>query len=356
MTYKSCFYSTDFDTTLVKAMKTQRIPGAAILTIHDRKISFAKGYGLADPMTGLAVTPDTIFTIASISKTVTATALMTLYELGKFELDDDVNQYLPFRIYNPAHPNIPITFRMLLSHTSSIQDSERFFEYYTLNQTPVLPDSPIPLWEFLKDYLSPDGKIYNAEDNFLKDVPGTKYCYSNTGFGLLGLLAEYISGMPFDKYCKLAIFKPLNMKNTAWYFKDVDTNQMAIPYGYDNSLCEPIRYGFYSYPTWPDGALKSSVNEFARFLFIFINEGKSFEGYSLLQSETVKEMMVLHHFPGMDSGQSVGMAWHFNGQVYWHDGGDPGISTDICFNPVTSSALIFFCNGNDFHIFNILNS
>ena len=140
------------------------------------------------------------------------------------------------------------------------------------------------------------------------------------------------------------------MRNTAWYFKDVDLNLMAIPYGYDNSLYQPIRYGFYSYPTYPDGALKTSVTEFARFLFVFINEGNTIDGKPFLRAETVKEMLNLHKFPGMEQGEAVGLSWHFDGQVYWHNGVDPGISTLTYFNQGTGQGTIFFSNGNNFDV------
>lgn len=338
--------SRDFDAAILKAMKTSHVPGAAMLMIRDGQIELTKVYGLADPETGRAVTPDTMFTIASISKTVTATALMILYEQGKFALDDDINVYLPFKTKNPYFPEAAITFRMLLSHTSTIRDSDKFWDYYTLKQAPVLPDSPIPLGDFLRNYLS-------AEDSFSKDVPGTKYTYSNTGFGLVGYLVECISGMPFDEYCKREVLEPLDIKNAGWHFKDVNLNLMAVPYGYDKDLNRSIRHGFYGYPTYPDGSLKISVNEFARFLSIFINAGKSFDGKSILRPETVKEMLTTFSFPGIDSGETVGMAWHFNGEVYHHDGRDPGISTLCYFSQKTLAGLIFFCNGADFDVLTV---
>jgi CubicO group peptidase (beta-lactamase class C family) len=343
----------DFDAAITQEMQSAKVPGAAVLIIRDGQIELAKGYGLADPETGRAVTPDTMFTIASISKTVTATALMTLYEQREFSLDDDINPYLPFEVRNPNFPDVPITFRMLLSHTSSIKDSDVYTEYYTLQQTPVLPDSPIALGDYLKDYLSQDGKLYNAKDNFLEDAPGTKYEYSNTGFGLVGYLVERISGMPFNEYCKQAVFEPLGMEHTAWYFKDVDIDMMAVPYGYDNLRRQLKRFGFYGYPTYPDGALKTSVNEFARFLFVFINEGKTLEDKAFLQPETVREMLTLHKFPGMSENESVGLAWHFDGNDYNHSGGDPGIGTLAYFNPDTDQGAIFFSNGGDLDLSNI---
>lgn len=338
---------TELDAAIIQEMQTAKVPGAAVLLIRDGQIELSKGYGLADPETGRAVTPDTIFTIASISKTVTATALMMLYEQGKFDLEDDIDQYLPFEVRNPNFPDVPITFRMLLSHTSSIKDSDVYNEYYTLEQTPVLPDSPIALGDYLKDYASSDGKLYNAKKNFLKNAPGTKYEYSNTGFGLIGYLVEQISGMSFSEYCRQSVFEPLEMKHTAWYFKDVNTDLMAVPYGYNNLLRRPKRYGFYSYPTYPDGALKTSVKEYARFLSIFINEGKTLDGKVFLNSETVREMLTLQKFPGMSEKESVGLAWHFDGNDYNHSGGDPGIGTLTYFNPGTNQGAILFSNGGD---------
>jgi CubicO group peptidase (beta-lactamase class C family) len=333
----------DFEFTLAQAMKNASVPGSALLTMEGRKISYAKGIGLADPDTGRAVTPDTLFTIASVSKIVTTTALIILSEQKKVNLDDDINKFLPFKIHHPNYRETPITFRMLLSHTSSIRDSDLFWDFYTLKKSPTLFDSPIPLGEFLEGYLSSDGSFYKAEDNFLKDKPGTRYAYCNTGFGLVGYLVECISGMPFDKYCREAIFDPLGMTHTAWKFNDVDINLMAVPYG----------YGFYGYPTYPDGALKTSINEFSRFLFLFMNEGKNFEGKQLLQPQSIKEMLATKTFPGLPSGISIGLGWHFEEDAYHHYGGDPGISTLAYFKPKTKQGVIFFSNGSDFDLLTI---
>lgn len=171
-------------------MRTAKIPAAAVAFIRDGKIETAHGYGITDLESGRQVTADTLFTIASVSKTVTATALMTLYEQGKFGLDDDINTYLPFEVRNPNFPQSAITFRMLLTHTSSIRDSKVYEQYYTLQNEPVLPDSPVELGDYLRDYLSVDGSLYDAADNYTAREPGAEYLYSNTAFGLVGYLVE----------------------------------------------------------------------------------------------------------------------------------------------------------------------
>ena len=111
------------DEAIEQQMRAAKIPGAAVAVVKDGEIVFAKGYGYADPVTMQPVTPDTLFTIASVSKTVTGTALMELYEQGQFDLDEDINRYLPFSVGNAMYPEDKVTFRMLLTHTSSIIDS-----------------------------------------------------------------------------------------------------------------------------------------------------------------------------------------------------------------------------------------
>ena len=122
-----------------------------------------------------SVTDSTLFCIASISKTITATAVMQLWEQGLFELDDDVNDYLSFNVRNPNYPDVPITFRMLLTHTSSING---WTNNITHNQ-----DNPIPLGFYMENYLVPGGVHYNSSD-WNSWMPGTSYDYSDESAAL----------------------------------------------------------------------------------------------------------------------------------------------------------------------------
>lgn len=333
------------DAMILQSLLAAKVPGAVLLTMQGGKIETAKGYGLADPKTGRAMTPDSLFTIASISKTITAAALMTLYERGKFDLDEDIDRFLPFTVRNPAFPETPLTFRMLLTHTSSIRDSDHYRAQYTLQQTPQLPDSPIALGDFLSGYLQPGGKSYRAEENYHPDRPGTNYRYSNIGYGLVGYLVERISGAPFEQHCRQAVFEPLSMERSAWHHRDVDAGQMAVPYGYDNLKRRPQTIGFYGYPTFPDGALKTSAREFSRFLAVFLNNGNTIDGKPFFQPSTVRTMLELRTIPG--ARVAVGQAWHGDGNIYFHSGVDPGIFTLTGFRPATGQAFVFFSNGND---------
>ena len=98
------------------------IAGFAAVAIDSNKIVWQSYYGYQNVEKKIPVTERTLFMIASTSKTVTAAALMQLYSMGKFHLDDDINKYLDFKVVNPNYPKIPITFRQLLRHRSSIAD------------------------------------------------------------------------------------------------------------------------------------------------------------------------------------------------------------------------------------------
>ncbi len=118
-----------------------------------------------------------------------------------------MNDYLPFRVVNPHFPDVPITFRMLLTHTSSIQDNGGQLwgaQGYSDG------DSPVSLREWVEGHFVPGGKYYTGSD-YMVAPPGTVFEYSNFGFALLGYLVESISGIPFDIYTRQHIFEPLGM-------------------------------------------------------------------------------------------------------------------------------------------------
>src|SRR5712675_1456396 len=113
-------------TDLTRQLRTLDVPGLAAAVVKNGRIVCTATAGLANIEENRPVTPDTLFLIASVSKTITATAVMQLYDERKFQLDDDINRYLPFTVRIPASPSAPITFRQLLNHTSSIKDNTTY--------------------------------------------------------------------------------------------------------------------------------------------------------------------------------------------------------------------------------------
>ena len=168
-----------FDIYMTLLMKLAHKPSVSACIIINNSVVWSQGYGLYDIENNKPATLDTLYLLASVSKTVTATALMKLYEQGFFDLDDDVNDYLPFSLRNPNYPDIPITFRMLLSHRSSIasDNSDRL----CLSYIPGDPDIPSYPHPWLEEYLTPDGSAYHSSV-WSDDPPGEKYYYANIGF------------------------------------------------------------------------------------------------------------------------------------------------------------------------------
>jgi CubicO group peptidase (beta-lactamase class C family) len=361
----------EVDKYILKIMEKKHFPGLSACIIKQNKITWSKGYGWANIKKKIPMSPDeTIQNIGSISKTVTATAIMQLWEQGKFKLDGNVNDFLPFKIKNPLFPDHPITFRQLLSHRSSIKDGPAYGKSYACG------DPKISLEEWLKEYFTSGGKYYNQEENFHTWEPGKKGVlpskprnYSNVGFGVLGYLVEVISGIPFNRYCSKFIFKPLGMDCTGWYLKEINTDKHAVPYSYiadDFSLPGDMTYDsflpkyseketpitpqtffphcYYSFPNYPDGLVRTSVNQLARFLMAYMNDG-SHNNSRILKKETLKKIFS----PQYEGDERWGLCWHSkklkNGQLLWgHGGGDPGISTHMFFRPGDKTGVIVFIN------------
>ena len=356
----------DLDSYIKDIMAKTHIPGLSACLVSQDEIIWSKGYGWADIESKIPMTPDTVQNIGSVSKTVTATAVMQLWEKGLFALDDDVNEHLPFKVENPRFPDAVITFRQLLTHRSSIKDGPAYMESYARG------DPGISLETWLKEYFTPGGTYYDREENFHTWKPGETgalpskpRAYTNVGFGLLGYLVERISGMAFDEYTKEHIFAPLGMNETSWYIRDIDTKKQAVPYlhvtaeNVDDpdmtSLNEklgwhgnrPIKEGWlplslYSFPNISDGLVRTSVNQLGRFLQMYINEGR-FQGREILKKETWDTMLSDDHF-------GRGLCWNeatvSGGRKAWmHSGGDPGIGAVMMFQKTERTGLIVFVNG-----------
>lgn len=327
------------DSFINNEMQRLHIPGFAAVAIDSNKIVWKGYYGYQNMEKNIPVTERTLFMIASTSKTVTAAALMQLYALGKFRLDDDINQYLDFKVVNPGYPKSPITFRQLLRHRSSIADNGDYLgQFWNINKG----DPTIPLHVFLKDYLSSTGNHYDKAKNFYHYAPNAEFNYSNIGIALIGYLVERIAGEPYDKFCKKNIFEPLGMNRTAWFLRDVDSMDVAMPYHYSDSLHIYSPYGYGGYPDYPAGELRTSAEQFAHFLLAWTNHGV-WNNRQVLDSSAIQTLTPADFNLGFHT-------WFLYGTekgtlLYCHNGGDLGVTTFISYNPKDKKGIIFLTNG-----------
>ena len=327
----------ELGTWMAERMSEARVPGLSAAIISGGEVKAIGAWGLANVEDNTPVSTDTLFNLASVSKTVLATAVMMAVEDGDIDLDEDINNYLPFEVKHP-YSNKAITARMLLTHTSGISDN-----WDVLDSLYVEGDSPIALGDFLEDYLVKGGKYYDADWNYYED-PGAMSDYSNVGASLAGYLVEAATATPFDTYCEQHIFEPLGMDESGWHLADVDVDNVAMPYGWVGGEWEP--YGYYGYPDYPDGNLRTSAPQLARFLAAY-TAGGVFDGTRLLSEDTVDEMLTLQ-VPDLDDTMGlIWYSWELGDDTVWgHNGGDDGVATEILFRKSDGVGVVLLMNGD----------
>ena len=277
---------------------------AAIGVLKDGEILFADAVGYKQ-LGGAPATGDTKFRIASISKLHTAMAIWQLIEQGFMDPDGDVNEYLGFELRNPHHPDLPITLKMVMSHTSSIRDGE------------VAACYNIPYGNHISAFFTEGHPCYNPDCWApANEVPGVYYQYCNMNYCLLGHMIEVVTGQRFDKYMTEHIFAPLGLTcsfNVPEMPEDIKA-QVATLYrkfnaageydphgGVWTAQCDDFTNG---YPTTdyfgyvvgtngslfgPMGSLRISVKELCRVMQMLCNGG-SYNGVQILKPETIERM------------------------------------------------------------------
>jgi len=328
----------DIDNFILNEMKNRHIPGLSASIAINETVVWQNVYGYADIEQNIMVTNETLFKIASISKTITATALMQLYEYGYFDLNDPINDYLPFDVSHPEYPSTNITFHMLLTHSSGINDNWNYLFYF-------VGDSPISFQTFLEEYLVHGGDYYDADNNFCSWEPGTKWRYSNIAVSLVGFLVEIISDMSFTEYCQTNIFNVLNMEESAWYLRDLDVSHIAMPYHWNGDEYES--YGHIGYVDVPAGDLRTSSLQLVHFLTMFINNG-SYNQQVVLNSNIVDLMLT----PQLTFNDNIGLIWwksSVDGRIVWgHTGSDFGARAQMQFDPETQIGVVVLINGESY--------
>lgn len=337
--------ASDFETYLQEEMEESRMPALAVLIFGEDQILFEEYYGKAHVEHDIDLTRDHTFLLASVSKIVTASALLHLYDKGHFALEDPINDYLTsFQVKNPNHPS-EISFEMLLTHTSSIADGDALNEQYYYGE-----DSPIELQFFIGNYFKSSGIYYSSDGNFHNFLPGSRHEYSNTGNTLMAVLVEDISKSPFDEYCVQNIFTPLNMSNSFWHLENIPV-QIAQPHVFEGGSYQAIEH--YTFTDYPNGGLRSTARDMMILLRAFIQDGSA-NGYTLLKPSTVSAM-ISPRIPGIDRTVGLHMFLLDEGHNIWgHDGGEEGTSTIVGYSPDTNVGVVILTNQSDVDLDEIL--
>jgi CubicO group peptidase (beta-lactamase class C family) len=295
-------------------------PGCAVGVSRDGRLVFAKGYGSADLEHDVPITPSTPFYIASVAKQFTAMSIVLLAEDGRLSLDDSIRHWVP---EVPSFRS-PITLRQLLYHTSGLRD------YFTLLALSGWPsDGPLTERQFL-DLIS--------RQKHLNFAPGEEFLYSNTGYALLAIVVQRVSGKSLRDYAAEHIFRPLGMMHTE--FRDDHHRliaQRAIGY-------QPVDGSFrISQPEFDivgDGGLYSTVDDLAKWDANFRTGrvgGK--DGVALLQEPgRLNNGQTIPYALGLTVGQTRGL------KTYAHRGAYGGYRSAMVRYPEKGLSVVTLCN------------
>jgi len=290
------------------AIEEDRIPGAVALVARDGRIVYHEAFGLADNASGRPLKKDDIFRIASQTKAITATAVMILWEQGRFQLDDPISKWIPefkdagvLKTFNepdatwttePA--NKPITIRHLLTHTSGIgygviDGDARIKQIYAkAGVTDLFTTEPVTIGESVR-------KLAKLP---LHHHPGERFTYSE-GLDVLGYFIEIVSGKPFDVFLRDHLFAPLGMTDTGFYLPTDKASRLVPVQKPEGGKWVRFPVTFYD-PDYPikgaksffsgGAGLCSTAKDYATFLQMYLNGGE-LNGVRILSRTTIETIM-----------------------------------------------------------------
>lgn len=328
----------------------EQITGIAIAIVHDQDLLWSRGFGYADLERKVPVSPQTIFSICSVSKLFTSIAVMQLRDAGKLNLDDPIKKHLPWFDIQQTYTDVPpATVRGLLTHTSGLPRES--FPYWTD------PTFPFPTREAMMERVSSQRTLYPTDRYFQ---------YSNLGMALLGEIVAAASGMSYDSYIQQRILDPLGMTDTTTDIP-VELAGGRLATGYTPLDRAGQRHALASFQTRaiaPAAGYASTVEDLGRFAawqFRLLDSawGTSAElipGASILRPSTLREMHRVHRVDP-ELFDSEGSHWGLGFGIYpedeqqttettfvGHGGACPGFRTSLKLQPDTKIAAIVMIN------------
>jgi CubicO group peptidase (beta-lactamase class C family) len=321
------------DAAIQEYVSQSQVTGLAVAVAQQGELVFRRGYGVQDLDTMRPVTPATLFHLASIVKTMTATAIMQLREAGKLDLDDPVIAHLPyFRVDDPRSDQI--TIRQCLTHTSGIEH-------------PVDWGWDRP--EF--DDGSLERHVRSLAERKLVDIPPGRHSYSDIAYNVLGALIAQVSGVSYEEYLRCHILDPLGMaKTTTMPPREGDPALLAL--GYERDEAGTIRRSLYPYNRMhvPCGCVASNVLEMTRYATAHLNRGE-LNGARILPAESYESLWAVQVRDVRDDvDDDIALAWWVRRGspelIVEHYGGDDGFLSHLCLWPERHQSVVVLCNAD----------
>ncbi|MFI5259275.1 MAG: serine hydrolase [Candidatus Limnocylindrales bacterium] len=316
-------------------MAEQNVPGLSVALVDGDRVLWTQGFGHVDGDGSAPVTTDTIFSVQSMSKAFTATAVMRAVQAGRLALDVPITTYLPdFTVHSAfeEHPERKITLRMLLSHTAGFT-----------HEAPIGNNNTLDPGDF-------DAHVRSISDTWLRFPVGTGYAYSNLGIDLAGYILERTYGQPFAAVMRDLLLRPMGMNGSTFDRAEIhaSTNR-AVGHS------EPTPDVPVDVPMTAAGGLYTSTNDLARFLRFQLNDG-SIDGQTILSPALIEEQRTV---PAPNTGSRYGCAlgvcrtgWYAgdNADLFSHGGGGFGFIADLWWLPQLQVGIAILTNSSDGHL------
>lgn len=300
------------------------VASVAVAVSNHGRIVFEAGFGWADKERRIAASEHTMYSLASVTKPLTVTALMTLVEAGKIGLDRPINDFLgnaKLKVW--IGDERQVTVRSLINHTSGLPGASQFFYGDEIRLRPSMDET----------LLRYGGVLF---------PPGERYDYSNLGYGVLGYAIERVSGYSYAQYLQRAVFTPLGMTRTSVGVGPGLDAYQAIRY---DTAGAPIPQFVSSEPG--SMAAYSSAHDLARLGMFFLKDRLA-DQRRILDDESIDQML---HYPGpafLDGSRSVGWRARRQGSeiVFGHDGSMAGSNADVSISPMRDTCVVVLANGS----------
>ena len=268
---------------------------------------------------------------------------MQLWDKQFLGLDQNIKDFLPFQIKNPWNDADSITARMLMSHSSSINNGN-ISNFVTIG-TPT-----IQLEYFLENYLSQGGQYYSTV-NYYNAIPGTVFHYDNYGIALAGYLIEPLLGISFNQYARDSLLTPLGMNKSAWFLDELNMENLAIGYTYSGGNFEPNPH--LGHPAYPGLSLCTTALELVNYVMMLLNAG-FINDQNILSSDAVASMSTVQNpnwsysygIPGLGLFQRE----DFGDRTVWgHNGGsNGGYAAHFYFCKEENSGIVITTNSEQY--------
>jgi CubicO group peptidase (beta-lactamase class C family) len=317
-----------------KAIRVKRVPGFSIAVVNKEGALWSQGFGFTDPHKTRPVNSQTIFSIQSISKTFTATAVLHAVQLGLLDLNEPVTTYLPDFGVNSRfeeNPCAKMTLTLLLNHRAGFTHEAPIGNNYDAS------------------FSSFEQHVLSIQDSWLKFPVGERYSYSNLGIDLAGYVLQVVAGMPFHAYVKQNIFEPLGMAHSSF-----DTNWIKGQQNRASGNSVIIPKMPVEIPIIPSGGMYSCAEDMARYIRFHLNGGMA-NSKLVMSSETLELMYTIPFaYPGQNFGYALGIsaAARNNSLFRNHGGGGFGFLSLMMWYPKYELGVMTLSNSTNHNLQN----